>query len=273
MQIVNGAIERRPTVSQSPSATLRIPGTIARDLGVKIVSGMLRPGMVLEGEVEASDQRKVSRSAYREAVRILVAKGLVHSKPRTGTRVNDRSAWHLLDPDVLSWIFQIEPDYALVYSLFELRRMVEPEAAALAAERRGAYHLKIMEAALVNMANYEPVTKEWRDADEQFHAALLDASGNAFLASLTSSITAAVSWSTIFKQRYEPLKRDPVPDHRKVYQAIEASNAAGARKAMVQLVDLALEDITTAPKWPPIIAPKRRSAGKVQTKRRRAQTR
>ena len=101
-----------------------------------IVSGMLRPGMVLEGEVEASDQRKVSRSAYREAVRILVAKGLVHSKPKAGTRVNDRTAWHLLDPDVLSWIFQIEPDYTLVYSLFEMRNMVEPEAAALAAERR-----------------------------------------------------------------------------------------------------------------------------------------
>jgi DNA-binding FadR family transcriptional regulator len=240
-------------VKKSASSSLRIPGVIARDLGVKIVSGMLRPGSVLEGEVEASDQRKVSRSAYREAVRILIAKGLVHSKPKAGTKVNDRSAWHLLDPDVLSWIFQTEPDYALVYSLFELRRMVEPEAAALAADRRSASQLKMMAEALKVMSQGRTVDKEWRDADEKFHAALLEASGNDFLTSLTSSVNAAISWSTIFKQRHEPLKRDPVPDHRKVYLAIEKSDPAAARKAMAQLVDLALIDITTAPKWPRII--------------------
>src|SRR6478609_5297571 len=144
---------------------LRIPGTIARDLGVMIVSGMLHPGMFLETEVAASDKRKVSRSAYREAVRILAAKGLVHSKPKVGTRVNDRSAWHLLDPDVLSWIFQIEPDYTLVYSLFEMRSMVEPEAAALAAERRNPGQVKIMASALDVMSHHKTTTKEWRDAD------------------------------------------------------------------------------------------------------------
>ena len=269
MQKVTGSSSDHKPLKQSASPRLRIPGTIARDLGVKIVSGMLRPGKVLEGEVEASDQRKVSRSAYREAVRILIAKGLVHSKPKAGTRVNDRSAWHLLDPDVLSWIFQIEPDYALVYSLFELRRMVEPEAAALAAERRSAHHLKVMATALSNMAHYKPVTKEWRDADEHFHAALLDASGNAFLASMTSSINAAVSWSTIFKQRHEPLKRDPMPDHRKVYLAIEAGNAGAARKAMAQLVDLALIDITTAPKWPGIISGSKQASARAKAKRSR----
>jgi DNA-binding FadR family transcriptional regulator len=270
VRIVKRALNRGFVVKK-PSHTLRIPGTIARDLGVMIVSGMLRPGMVLEGEVEASDQRKVSRSAYREAVRILVAKGLVHSKPKAGTRVNDRSAWHLLDPDVLSWIFQIEPDYTLVYSLFELRSMVEPEAAALAAERRTPAQLKVMAAALEIMGQYKTTTKEWRDADEQFHSALLEASGNAFLASMTSSINAAVSWSTIFKQRHEPLKRDPVPDHSRVFKAIEAAKPKAARAAMVQLVNLALVDITTAPKWPKIISggSHLRAAAKTQKKGRR----
>src|SRR3954468_2825599 len=157
-------------VKKSASSNLRIPGVIARDLGVKIVSGMLRPGSILDGEVEASDQRKVSRSAYREAVRILVAKGLVHSKPKAGTRVNDRTAWHLLDPDVLSLIFQIEPDYTLVCSLFERRSMVEPEAAALAAERRNPAQVKVMASALEIMSRYKTTTKEWRDADEVFHS-------------------------------------------------------------------------------------------------------
>src|ERR1700749_2806653 len=98
------------------SGKLRIPGTIARDLGVKIVSGRLKPGTVLDGEIAASGQRKVSRSAYREAVGILSAKGLVQSRPKMGTRVNERAAWHLLDPDVLSWIFQFEPGTDLLAS-------------------------------------------------------------------------------------------------------------------------------------------------------------
>jgi len=135
-----------------------------------------------------------------------------------------------------------------------MRSMVEPEAAALAAERRNPAQVKVMASALEIMSRYKTTTKEWRDADEVFHSTLLEASGNAFLASMTSSINAAVSWSTIFKQRHEPLKRDPVPDHRKVFKAIEAGNSAAARKAMAQLVNLALIDITTAPKWPGIIS-------------------
>jgi DNA-binding FadR family transcriptional regulator len=111
-----------------------------------------------------------------------------------------------------------------------------------------------MAEALKVMIQARTVDREWRDADEKFHAALLEASGNDFLTSLTSSVNAAISWSTIFKQRHEPLRRDPVPDHRKVYLAIEKSDPNAARKAMAQLVDLALIDITTAPKWPRIIA-------------------
>jgi DNA-binding FadR family transcriptional regulator len=96
------------------------------------------------------------------------------------------------------------------------------------------------------MAKYTLVTKEGRDADQDFHAALLAASGNDFLATLTASIAAAVMWSTIFKQRYVPLKRDPVPDHRKVYDAVAAGDADAARHAMAELVDLAFVDTTNA---------------------------
>jgi len=236
-------------MKRSPS-NLRIPGTIARDLGVKVVSGKLKPGAVLEGEIAASGQRKVSRSAYREAVRILVAKGLVQSKPKAGTRVNDRAVWHLLDPDVLSWIFQAAPDKNILIDLFELRRLVEPEAAALAAQRRTSRHLKQMAAALDGMAHHTLINEAGRAADKDFHATLLDASRNLFLSSLASSINAAVAWSTIFKQRYEPLKRDPVPDHRKVYDAVAAGDASAARRAMTELVELAYIDIKKAPKSP-----------------------
>jgi DNA-binding FadR family transcriptional regulator len=227
---------------------LRIPGTIARDLGAKIVLGKYKPGMVLEGEVAASEHRKVSRSAYREAVRILAAKGLVDSRPKMGTRVSDRAHWHLLDPDVLSWIFGSEPPEALVAALFELRRIVEPQAAALAARRRSKAQLDLMEAALSQMQAYTLKTEEGRLADQQFHATLLAASGNDFLVSLTSGIGAAVAWTTVFKQRRQSLRRDPMPDHYKVWRAVAARDAAGAHAAMMALLDLAFNDTANA-RW------------------------
>jgi DNA-binding FadR family transcriptional regulator len=86
------------TAEELSSSNLRIPGVIARDLGVRIVSGTLRPGSVLEIEAAASEKLNVSRTAYREAIRVLIAKGLVCSKPKIGTSVNEREEWHLLDP-------------------------------------------------------------------------------------------------------------------------------------------------------------------------------
>jgi DNA-binding FadR family transcriptional regulator len=225
---------------------LRIHGTIAKDLGTRIVSGKFAPGELLEGEIAASDQLQVSRTAYREAIRILAAKGLVESRPKTGTRVSASKNWHLLDPDVLSWIFQNEPDAHLLADLFELRRIIEPEAAALAAARRTEAHLRIMAKALEDMAAHTLAVEEGRVADQLFHSTLLDASGNAFLVSLTTGVEAAVSWSTEFKQRKSPLRRDPVPDHRMVFEAVAAQDPEAAHRTMGELIDWAFIDTTSA---------------------------
>jgi DNA-binding FadR family transcriptional regulator len=222
--------------------SLRLHGTIARDIGVLIVSGRYRPGHILDGEVEASEQRKVSRTAYREAMRILSAKGLVNSRPRVGTRVSPLEQWHLLDPDVLSWAFSGEPEPEVLHGLFELRTIVEPAAAALAATRRNQKHLDSMRRALDAMALHTLSTEEGRIADQEFHAALLRATANPFIVSLTNGVTAAVNALTEFKQRIAPLKRDPVPDHLRVYDAIAAKNPERARDAMAELIRLAIMD-------------------------------
>jgi DNA-binding FadR family transcriptional regulator len=231
--------------------SLRLHGIVARDLGVLIVSGHYRPGDLLDGEIEASERFSVSRTAYREAVRILAAKGLIEVRPKVGTRVLEREKWHLLDPDVLSWIFEFEPDDHLLKSLFELRNIVEPQAAALAAERRTRDQLQRMDEALKGMAQYTLATDEGRAADQHFHETLLEASDNPFLANLTSGISAAIEWTTIFKQRGGPLIRDPMPDHIRVFEAIAASDANEARRAMAHLVEMALIDTTTAPRGKP----------------------
>ncbi len=234
---------------QTPAADkkrLRLHGTIAQHLGVRIVTGHFKPGALLDNEIEASDQWKVSRTAYREAVRILAAKGLVEARPKVGTRVNALQRWHLLDPDVLGWIFSGEPDSQLITALFELRRMVEPAAAALAARRRTAEDLKVMDQALEAMTTYSLANELGRAGDQEFHAALLRASGNPFLESLTSGIVAAVARTTLFKQRRKPLARDPVPDHLNVYEAIRDRKPKRAQEAMARLIDLALRDTRVA---------------------------
>lgn len=226
--------------------SLRLHGTIARDLGVLIVSGRYKPGDLLNGEIAASDRLQVSRTAYREAVRILAAKGLVESRPKVGTRISPPERWHMLDPDVLSWIFEFEPDDTLLASLFELRKIVEPEAAALAALRRTEEDLRDMAAALEEMTKHTLAVDAGRIADQNFHSALLRASRNAFVVSLTTGVGAAISWTTVFKQRYNPLPRDPIPDHERVYQAVKAADPKAAHKAMANLIDLALLDTTNS---------------------------
>jgi DNA-binding FadR family transcriptional regulator len=232
---------------RSPSP-LRIHGKLARDLGLLIVSGQYRVGQLLETEMEASERYKVSRPAYREAVRMLSAKGLVESRPKVGTRVTPRERWHLLDPDVLAWMFQAEPDDHMLNALFELRMVVEPAAAALAAGRRTTEHLERMDQALSTMRMMTLGTDEGRAADQDFHATLLEASSNPFLRTLSSSVSAAVAWTTTLKQRVRPLVRDPIPDHARVFEAIALGDADTARTAMAELVELALFDTRTAPR-------------------------
>jgi DNA-binding FadR family transcriptional regulator len=109
------------------------------------------------------------------------------------------------------------------------------------------------------MEQHSLAVEEGRDHDQNFHAALLRASGNAFVASLISGITAAVTWTTIFKQRHQQLARDPVPDHARVYEAVRAGNPAAAQRAMTALLDLALLDTTSARR-----PARKRAAGKTK---------
>jgi DNA-binding FadR family transcriptional regulator len=230
-------------IRQAPTRALRLHGTIARKLGIAILAGEHKPGDLLDSEIAASEQLAVSRTAYREAVRILAAKGLVDARPKVGTRVNPQAQWHLLDPDVLEWTFESEPDIALLNSLFELRNVVESAAAGLAAMRRSAMHLKSMRIALDGMAKYTLATPQGRQADLDFHGSLLEATENPFIISLTSGVSAAISTTTIFKQRKRPLRRDPLPDHLRVFTAIADKDAFKAQKAMSELIELARADI------------------------------
>lgn len=236
--------EPAPRARRSTGRRLR--GAIANRLGVAILSGEFAPGDILSSEQQFADELDVSRTAYREALQQLAAKGLVESRPKIGTRVLPKDRWNLLDPDVLAWAFVGEPDPDFIRGLFELRSVVEPAAAAFAAARRDREHIRAMRDALARMSRFSLATEPGRTADRDFHHAILSATGNPVMVVLSSSIGAAVNWTTEFKQRTRALVRDPVPDHRRVLDAIVAGDPAEAHAAMRALVDLALQDTQLA---------------------------
>lgn len=226
--------------------SVRIPQAIAQQLGTAILSGEYQPGDALSGEIEQALALGISRTPYREAIRILAAKGLLESRPKAGTRVTSKARWNLLDPDVLAWMFTGTPDPGFIRDLFELRGLLEPAAAGFAAERRSAAQLEQMRTAIAGMREHGLRSDAGQAADQQFHRAVLAASGNLALASLASSVGAAVHWTTHFKQRASKRPRDPLPEHETVYQAIADGDAPAAGAAMVELLRLAFEDMAAA---------------------------
>jgi len=227
-------------------SSLRIHQAVARDLGTAILSGKFAPGDNLGGEIETAVELGISRTAYREAIRILIAKGMVESRPKAGTHVAPRKRWNLLDPEVLAWMFSGTPDERFIRDLFELRAVIEPAAAGLAAERHDTLHLEAMDRALAGMRDHGLATAEGQKADQDFHTIVLEAANNEALAVLASTVGAAVSWTTRFKQRTKPIPRDPLPEHLALRNAIASRDPEFASETMRELLRLALEDMASA---------------------------
>jgi DNA-binding FadR family transcriptional regulator len=218
-------------------STRSLHGQVAHQIGGRILRGDLQPGQSLPNEAHLSEEMNVSRTALREAIKVLAAKGLRESRPKTGTRVRTRDNWNMLDPDILAWLFAAGPNAAASEMLFEIREIFEPSAAALAASRaskeqvaelRSAYDA--MEAAGDNLDASVP-------ADLRFHQLLLASTGNELLMSLGSMIETALAAN--FKASSLGPKRVMIalPKHKAVLDAIAAGDAAGAQVAVVDLLD------------------------------------
>jgi len=215
---------------------------VSRDLGVAIVTGQHPPGKVLPGEIEIAEKFGVSRSVVREALRMLSARGLIESRPKTGTRVKSRESWHLLDPILLEWMFEAAPPASFVRALFELRLIVEPAAAELAAKKKTARQLAVMGHSIEEMAKHKLNTPEGQLADQEFHAAILEATDNELLVNLSASIGAAVRWTTHFKYRSSKHPRDPIEEHRQLFEAIADGDGERARRVTIDLIQQAERD-------------------------------
>src|ERR687887_368640 len=125
-------------------------GAVVHEIGVRILDGELKPGDTLPDNGSLTES-EVSRTVVREAIKVLAAKGLVESRPKVGTRVRQRRDWNLLDPDVLAWLQDDDVSEEMLHKLTEVRRIIEPAAAELAAARAGAADVAELERALAEM--------------------------------------------------------------------------------------------------------------------------
>jgi DNA-binding FadR family transcriptional regulator/acetyl esterase/lipase len=222
----------------------RSHGSLAHTIATAIIKGEMPPGELLPNEEKASASFGVSRSAYREAMRTLAAKGLVVALPKVGTRIAPRGSWQLLDPDILAWHFEAEPSESFVRDLFELRNAVQPTAAILAAQRRDDQDVSLLADALARMARSGPNSGGWLSAIVNFHQRVLLATKNEAIASLSPAISANIRWSMKLQMSLPSLKlvRDPVADNARVFETIAAQNSKEAGHAMASLIDAALAD-------------------------------
>jgi len=208
----------------------------AESLGRRIVGGELEPGAVLPNATQMARLMSVSRPAFREALKLLAGKGLIESSPRRGTIVRPRAAWNRLDQDVLLWQMGEEPNAAFMRDLYELRRMIEPEAAAFAAKRATPARLAEVERALALMEGVEPNSPLSVEADVDFHVSILIASGNEFLASFGPAIRASLTMAIRFQRVSCHAMDHFVPDHRAIADAILCSDPGAARAASLKLL-------------------------------------
>lgn len=217
-------------------------GQIVEELGSSIVSGQFAPGSILPTEGVYSARLQVSRTSLREAIKMLSGKGLVESRPKTGTRVRQRSEWNMLDPDVTAWAFRNGPDRDYARAFFEFRQIFEPAAARLAAGRRGGGDLECMRDGLDGMAAAGS-RDEWIGPDLSFHRAILVATGNELLISLGHLLVPALTRSFAIVNVDADRRKASVPQHRAVYTAIRRQDPPAAEAAMVKLLDEALLDL------------------------------
>ena len=210
-------------------------GRIVRELGLRILSGNLQPGDRLPNEGELIATYQVSRPVLREAVRVLVAKGLVVSRQRSGSVVRPRNEWHLLDPDVLYWMIQTKPAPDFVDTLMTVRRVFEPAVAALAARAATEEQLVGIAEAYAGMESAGD-KDELLEPDLAFHRRIAEATGNDLLAYIGNMLSLALRESIKLSSRLENTHALSLPRHKAILTALQNRDSLAARQAtLVQL--------------------------------------
>jgi DNA-binding FadR family transcriptional regulator len=212
---------------------------VARILGMEILDGTHPAGANMPNEADLLARFQISRTVLREVLKTLSAKGMIASKTRVGTRVTDPVNWNFFDADVLGWKVALGLDDAFRRDMAEIRRSIEPRAAALAAERHRDADIDRIRAAFAAMAAPDSDAAAFARADLDFHLAIGAASGNPLMRSIASVIEAALvaSFSPVAPRNQPDLHARIVAAHERILRAIERRDASDAADAMLAVID------------------------------------
>lgn len=217
-------------------------GRVIEDLGRRIISGEFPANAPLPGQEECCALLKISRSVLREALRVLAAKGLVDARPKAGTYVQPRECWNFLDPDVLEWRLATAEADKVIDQLYELRQMVEPLAASLAASRaklRDFQRIGDAYEEMVAAGNDERIV----EPDLKFHRTIIAACGNELFGALGRIVESALLVSFRIGSGNPQGQDHSLELHKGILDAIVERDAAAARLAMQELIDYSRQTV------------------------------
>jgi DNA-binding FadR family transcriptional regulator len=212
-------------------------------LGEAIVAGRHPPGASLPPEPLLGEELCVSRTVVREAIKSLVAKGMLSTGPKVGTRVLPSERWNWFDPDVIAWQSKAGLTREFLRDLQELRRVVEPAAVRLAAERATSEDLAGLEQAYAGMRDAIEQGGDYVASDLAFHQGLLRACHNRMVVQMSKALVALLRTSFEISTTKPDGPAQSLPLHRAVADAIAARDPEGGRLSMRRLILGAREDI------------------------------
>lgn len=220
-----------------------VHGNTVDHLGAAIVAGRYATGASLPPEPMLCQELGVSRTVVREAVKSLIAKGLITTGPKVGTRVLSEDHWNWFDPDVIIWQSKAGLTPEFLRDLQDLRRVVEPAALRLAAERATAQDIAEIELAYTGMKRAVEEGGDYVTFDLRFHQGLLRASRNRMLVQMSKALSALLRTSFEISTRRKNGPCSSLPLHREVLDAVIAHSPDRAEKAIRVLIDGAHTDI------------------------------
>jgi DNA-binding FadR family transcriptional regulator len=207
-----------------------------------IMRGDFKPGDALPPELQLCELLGVSRTAMREAVRSLAAKGLIDSRPKRGTLVRDPEHWNHLDPDLLRWTVEVTDTEVYLKKMFQLRRATEPEAAALAAVAADEADHARMTANFQAMVDAGDDNAKWVEADLAFHKSIYLATHNEFFWPIGQLFAFGLREMFAFLAQGSHRPR-AIIEHGDLLRAIVERKPAMARTAAMTLLGNATHDV------------------------------
>ncbi len=221
--------------TQQQAAQRNLSYLLAEKIAQRILSAEYPEGSILPGEIELGEIFGVSRTAVREAVKTLTAKGMLLPRPRIGTRVMPQGNWNFLDQELLTWWMTRENFDQVMSHFVILRRALEPQACALAAITASPQQKEQLSLYMSEMRKlHESFDRErWITVDTQFHQLIYEAGKNPFLTSFSNL------FSSVYQSYFRAITGNEViklEHHQALVDAILAGDSERALVACQQLL-------------------------------------